>query len=138
MKRKDKQPLGINEPQPHSFESLRQMFDVLIRYIRCLIADTVPSLSDLKTYLQRSYIELKPQLAHAKSFDDVINIIVEKYNIINVDCLEATVDHLDIKEAKDHITAYKKKVEEFCKEVSLSMCCNESFKAAIIVMSSHL
>ena len=129
MKRKDKQPLGINEPQPHSFESLRQMFDVLIRYIRCLIADTVPSLSDLKTYLQRSYIELKPQLAHAKSFDDVINIIVEKYNIINVDCLEATVDHLDIKEAKDHITAYKKKVEEFCKEVSLSMCCNESFKA---------
>ena len=129
MKLKDKQPLGINEPsQPHSFESLRQMFDVLISSIRCLIADNLFSLKDLKTYLQRSYRELKPQLAHAKSSDDVITIIVEKYNIINVDCLEATVDYLDVKEAKDHIIVYKKRVEEFCKEASLSMCCDKSFQ----------
>ena len=130
MKLKVKQTLGINEPsQPDSFENLRQMFGRLISSIKCLIADNVSSLEDLKTNLQRSFRELKPQLAHAKSLDDVITIIVEKYNIINVDCLEAIVDHLDVKEAKDYITAYKRRADEFCKEVSLSMCCNESFKA---------
>ena len=116
-------------PHLHSFNSLRQEFITLVSILTHLIADNISSLRELKTYLQRSFRELKPQLAHAKSSDDVITIIVGKYNIINVDCLEAIVDHLDVKEAKDHITAYKKKADEFCKEVSLNMCCNENFKA---------
>ena len=121
----------IKEPHHvHSFNSLQQEFTTLVSTLTRLIADNLSSLKELKMYLQRSYRELKPQLAHAKSSDDVITIIVEKYNIINVDCLEATVDHLDIKEAKDHITAYKMRADDFCKEVSLSMCCDESFKAA--------
>ena len=108
---------------------------MLISSIRSLISVDVPSLADLKTYLQRSYRELKPQLAHAKSSDDVITIIVEKYNIINVDCLEAVVDRLEITEAESHISAYKKTVIIFCEEVSLNMCYNESFKTDL---SSYL
>ena len=122
---------GIIEEPPHlhSFISLQQEFATLVSTLTHFIADNLSSLKELKTYLQRSFRELKPQLAHAKSSDDVITIIVGKYNIINVDCLEAIVDHLDVKEAKDYITAYKRRADEFCKEVSLSMCCNESFKA---------
>ena len=116
-------------PHLHSFNSLQQGFITLVSALTHLIADNLSSLRELKMYLQRSFRELKPQLAHAKSSDDVVAIIVGKYNIINVDCLEAIVDHLDVKEAKDHITAYKKKADEFCKEISLSMCCNENFKA---------
>ena len=131
-----KNPLDINEPsQLHSFESLRQKFDLLISSIRCLIADNVSSLDNLKTYLQRSYRELKPQLAHAKSFGDVITIIVEKYNIINVDCLEVVVDHLEIVEAKAHISSYNTTVDKFFEGATFSACCNESFKSDL---SSHL
>ena len=121
---------GIIKEPPHvrSFNSLQQEFTTLVSTLTPLIADNLSSLQELNMYLQRSYRELKPQLAHAKSSDDVITIIVEKYNIINVDCLEATVDHLDVKEAKDHVIVYKKRVEEFCKEVSLSMCCDKSFQ----------
>ena len=119
-----KEPLHL-----HSFTSLQQEFTTLVSTLTRLIADNLSSLKELKMYLQRLFRELKPQLAHAKSSDDVITIIVEKYNIINVDCLEGIVDHLDVKEAKDHITAYKIRADEFCKEVSLSICCNESFKA---------
>ena len=108
-------------------QSLRQEFLAFISAITSLIPDNF-SLQDLKNYLQRSYRELKPQLAHAKSSDDVITIIVEKYNIINVDCLEAVVDHLEVPEAKSHVSAYKKTVTMFCEEVSLNMCYNENFK----------
>ena len=109
-------------------QSLRQKFKALIPAITSLVPDNFLSLQDLKNYLQRSYRELKPQLAHAKTFDDVITIIVEQYNIINIDCLEAVVDHLKITEAKSHISAYKKTVTMFCEDVRLDMCYNESFK----------
>ena len=115
-------------PHVHSFNSLQQEFTTLVSTLTHLIADNLSSLKQLKIYLQRSYRELKPQLAHAKSSDDVITIIVEKYNIINVDCLEAVVDRLEITEAESHISAYKKTVIIFCEEVSLNMCYNESFK----------
>ena len=128
--------LGINEPsQPHSFESLRQNFNVFISSIRCLIADNVSSLENLKSYLQRYYRELKPQLAHAKLAEDVITIIVEKYNIINVDCLEAVVDHLEIVEAKAHISSYNVTVDNFFEGATFSACYNKSFKSDL---SSHL
>ena len=104
-----------------------QAFGILINTIRSLIAKDVSLLKDLKSHLQQSYRELKPQLAHAKSFDDVITIIVEKYNVINVDCLEAVVDHLEVTEAEAHLSSYKITVDTFCKEIALSMCFNESF-----------
>ena len=136
MKLKVKQTLGINEPsQPDSFENLRQMFDRLISSIKCLIADNVSSLKDLKMYLQRYYRELKPQLEHANSPNDVITIIVEKYNIINIDCLEAVIDHFEIMEAKAHISSYNAIVDKFFEETTLYACCDESFKSDL---SSHL
>ena len=113
-----------------SVQSLHQELIALIPAVTSLIPDNFLSLQDLKNYLQRSYRELKPQLAHAKRFDDVITIIVEKYNIINVDCLEAVVDHLKITEAKNHISAYKKTVTMFCEEVNINMCYNASFQTA--------
>ena len=110
---------------------MRQAFGILISTIRSFIAKDVSSLKDLKSYLQQSYRELKPQLAHAKSFDDVITIIVEKYNIINVDCLEAVVDHLEVTEAEAYLSSYKITVDTFCKEITLSMCFNESFMSVL-------
>ena len=86
-------------------------------------------------FLQRYYRELKPQLEHANSPSDVITIIVEKYNIINIDCLEAVVDHLEIMEAKAHISSYNAIVDKFFEETTLDACCDVSFKSDL---SSHL
>ena len=52
---------------------------------------------------------------------------MEKYNIINVDCLEAVIVYLEITEAKAYFSSYKITVGTFCKEITLSMCFNESF-----------
>ena len=85
------------------------------------------SLKELKKYLKRCFRELKPQLSIAESFDDVMDIVEEKCMIINVACLEAVIDHYNIKEAKDHIATYKSAVEKFCEDVKLSVLLSENF-----------
>ena len=102
-------------------------YGTLVDTVARLIKVKVPSLDELKTYLQRCYRELRPQLELAETFKKVMFIIEIKHNIIDVDCLEAIVDYFNIDEAKDYITAYKVAVEDFC-EVTLNVCCNECFK----------
>ena len=58
-----------------------------------------------------------------------MSIIANNYNIINVDCLEATSNHFNIQQAKVKIEEYKKAVNNFCENVTVSMCFNEAFNA---------
>ena len=113
---------------------MRVKFGNLIEAVAPVIAKGIPSLQELKRYLQRCFPGLKPQLAIAESFDDVMELVENKCTIINVCCLEAIVDHYNITEAKRHITEFKTAVDTFCEEVKLSVCCKESFKR---ILSSH-
>ena len=74
-----------------------------------------------------SFQELKPQLAFAESFDDVMDIVREKCTIINISCLEAIVNRYKIEEAKAHIVAYKAEVNQFCQDLKISVCKNKGF-----------
>ena len=58
-----------------------------------------------------------------------MSIIVNNYNIINTDCLEATSNQFNIKGVKIKIEEYKIAVNNFCEEVTVSMCFGETFKA---------
>ena len=109
---------------------MRMYFITLINTVARLIKDKVPSLEDLKTYLQKHFDELRLQLEYAKSFKQFIFLVKDKDTIIDIDCIQAIVDHLDIEEVKDHIAAYKITMEEFYEETTLDFCCNESFNTA--------
>ena len=104
-------------------------FNTLFNTIACLIEKKVPSLEDLKTYLHMRYDELRPQLECAESFEGIMLIIKDKDTIININCLQTVVDHYNIEEAKDHIADYQQTIEEFCEDIRLTICCNESFKS---------
>ena len=87
----------------------------------CVFAKKIPSLEDLRTFLGISFQELKQY--HAKSFDDVIDIVIEqKCTIVNVGCLEVIANHYNIEEAKAQIAAYKSEVDSVCKELKLKIC----------------
>ena len=120
---------GFNEQSRSHFESLRQNFRNLICTLTRLIAVGVASLNEFKSFLKRYYKELKPQLEHANSFVDTMALIEEKYNVINVSCLETIINHYDVEDAKVLITDYKMEVNTFCEKVTLSMCFNQSFKS---------
>ena len=93
-------------------------FGNFIDTVAPLIAKSIPSLQELKTYLRRCFRELKPQLTVAESFDDVMDLVEEKCTIINVACLEGIINHYKIEEAKAHVTTYKSAVNTFCDEVN--------------------
>ena len=118
----------------YDFDQMRVTFGNLIEAVVPLIANGIPSLEELKRYLQRCFRELKPQLALAESFDNVMELVEDKCTIINICCVEAIVDHYNITEAKKHITQFKTTVDAFCENIKLSICCKESFKR---VSSSH-
>ena len=113
---------------------MKVTFGNLIETVAPLIAKGIPSLEKLKKYLGRCFRELKPQLAIAESFDDVMELIEDKCSIINICCLEAIVEQYNITDAKSHITEFKTTVDTFCQKVKLSVCCKESFKR---ISSSH-
>ena len=84
-------------------------------------------MNELKTYLRMSFQELKPQLATAESFDDIMDIVREKCTIINIACLEAIINRYKVEEAKIHVTDYKVEVNQFCEDLKLRVCENEDF-----------
>ena len=96
---------------------LRVAFGNLIATVAPLIDKSISSLKNLKMYLRRCFQELRPQLSQAKSFGDVTELVEDKCTIVNIDCLEAIVNHFNIEEAKEHISYYKMKVDEFSKEI---------------------
>ena len=88
----------------------------------------VPSpLDKLKKYLGTCFRELKPQLSIAKSFDDVMEVVIEKCTVVNIGYLETIINHYNVEEAKVHIATYKSEVDTLCEEIKLSVCQNENF-----------
>lgn len=121
--------VSVSSDQKRKFNRMRIYYGTLVNTVAGLIERAeVPSLEELKTYLQICYKELRPQLKYTESFTKVMFVIEVKHTIIDVDCLQAIVDFFNIEEAKDHITAYKVAIDEFCEEIRLDVCCNEVFK----------
>ena len=79
---------------------------------------------------------MKPQLAHAETVDDVLLLVIEKCSFINVSCLEAVINHYDIKPAKEELTQYMTTVDEFCEATTISQCVNEIFRSSYFQLLS--
>ena len=106
---------------------MRAKLGELIYTVSPLISNVIPSLEEFKKYLRRCFRELRPQLAIAQTFDNVMDAVEEKCTIINICCLETIVNYYKVKEAKNYITAYKMEVDAFCVEVKLNVCENKDF-----------
>ena len=118
----------IRSDQKCKFNQMTTYYGTLISTVVRLIKAKAP-LEDLKTHLQFCYRELRPQLELAESYKKVMFIIEDKHTIIDIDWLQAIVEYFNIEEAEDHIAAYQLAIEEFCKDIRLTVCCNESFKS---------
>ena len=85
------------------------------------------SLEEFKKYLVSCFLELKPQLSLAESFDDVMEVVAKKCTVVNIGYLETIIDHYNVEKAKVHITTYKSEVDKLCEEIKLSVCQKENF-----------
>ena len=117
-------------------EQLKNLFAKSVSSIVPLIANGVSSLNELKLFLKRAYVEMKPQLAHAETVDDVLILLIEKCSLINVSSIEAVIDHCDIKPAKEELSHYVRAVDEFCEATTISQCVSETFRLSSSLLLS--
>ena len=109
--------LHLSPHYKNYFDQIKAKFREFTRTIVPLIAESIPSLEEFKTFLGTRFEDLTPQLSIAKSFDDVMKITIkEKCTLTNIDCLETIVDHYNIENAIPHIITYKSSVDKICVE----------------------
>ena len=105
----------------HMRAKLRNLLHTTVH--ACVYAKEIPSLEELKTFLRICFQELENDLKDAKSFDDVMNILIrEKCTIVNISYLEIIANHYNIEEVNPQIAAYKSEVDRVCEELKLKIC----------------
>ena len=110
------------------FNKIRSKFGRTFYRVRKAISKNSPLIDDLKMFLQDSFPDLKPQIAHVNTIDEILVIIRQNCTLIDINYLETIVEEFDIQEAKRYIEEYKSYKEEFCRTVSVKLCLDESFK----------
>ena len=110
------------------FGPIRKKFAITFSKIRDAINEKNPPLEKLKRFIADGYPHLSPEISHANSIDEILDVVKDHCTLINTSCLEAIVERFDIKEAEAYIQTYKEAVQSFCKKTKASLCLNEDFK----------
>ena len=74
------------------------------------------SCDELKQYVRRAHIHLRPQLVQCQNTDDIIELIGDNCSLINIALLEGIVVRFKVEEAKSAIQRYKDEIESFHQE----------------------
>ena len=112
------------------FNQIRKKFGTTFYKIRRAVLKINPPIEEVKTLLQDSYPDLKSQLAHVNTVDEILNIIRDKCTLIDITYLEVIVETFDIQEAESFIETYKTSIEEFCRTVSVRLSLDENFQVS--------
>ena len=120
-------------PVPRSlspqFNSVRVSFSKMFSKVQNTVTKGNPSIDELKIFLENYDSQLESQLNEVVTLRPIFRLIRKNCSLIDVEILEAVVDHFEINEAQKYIEDYKKIIEESCKSFSIVLCCNEKFEA---------
>lgn len=104
---------------------MRVEFGSFLDKIIPFLTKNLQSCEELKSFLERCYPELKPELADTKSISTILKVVEEKCTIINIVMLEAIVSHFKITKAQETIRSYNEIIESFCYEIKLRFMLNK-------------
>ena len=113
------------------FTAMRNKFGRTFLRVQDVVEKCQPSMERLKTFLEYSYPNLASRLSTSENIKSVLSLVQEKCSLINVALLEDMVEELELKEAEEHITTYKKEIDTFCQTLSARLCLNETFQVTV-------
>ena len=79
-----------------------------------LIAQSIPSVAAIKSFLKSSFPELSDEISGAENIEGVMNIIIKKCNVNDISMIETIVNRYKINEAKLLISEYGEEVKKVC------------------------
>jgi hypothetical protein len=113
-----------------NFSEARVQFGKMFNKIRNLINSKTSLSNDLRSFLNDCYAYLSPQLTHAITTNEMLDIVRNKCTLIDISHVKAIIDHFEIQEAENFINSYEKFINEFCTNVTLRLHLNESFQVS--------
>ena len=115
-----------------TFTSIRMKFGIAFYNICKAITqcNNPPSFSEVKMLLQKCFQQIKEIFDNCQSVSDLLDVVQKKCTLINISCIKELVNELKIKDAEAHIQTYEQTIDDFCKNVSVTLCLQETFRVA--------
>lgn len=110
------------------FTSMQKEFGEMFYQVRRVIASKGIDPTELKTLISDCYLDLRPQLKHIKTVDNVLDVVRRKCSLIDVHCLEAIIETFNITEALSYLNAYNKAKKDFCQRMTVKLCDSQSLQ----------
>ena len=111
----------IPQSMSAQFGEIRAEFEVTFSNICEAIkaaSDPPVQFEDLRQFLRKAYPHLRDHLDHARSTDDILDLIKEKSTLIDLSFLSAIAKKFDVKVAIQQIEAYQCFLMERCQNTS--------------------
>ena len=103
-------PLKLSPEFTGTCNKFADLIDDVARAMQSISCD------ELKRYVHRAHIHLRPQLAQCHDTGDIIELIGDQCSLINIALLEGIVVRFKVEEAKSAIQRYKDEIESFHQE----------------------
>ena len=111
------------------FSAVRKAFTKMFRKVRSAVIMCDPPLEEIKVFLEDYASDLEDKLEEITTLHGILRVIKKNCTLIDFSILEAVVEEFEISEAQRHIDDYRREMEESCRSLSVSLCCNERFEA---------
>ena len=99
------------------FEELNVKFKAMIYSSEECFTENDVKIGKVKKFIAKCFPELSPQLDEQETIDDLLELVMKKCNILNVQPLEVMAETFKVDKAVGIIRAYKNTVEEFYESV---------------------
>uniref|UniRef100_A0A1X7SKC9 Uncharacterized protein n=1 Tax=Amphimedon queenslandica TaxID=400682 RepID=A0A1X7SKC9_AMPQE len=106
--------LFFNAAHKPVFNEIRGSFGILRVELLPLITQSIPSVMEMKSFLQLSFPELSAELSDADSIEDIMNVVVKNCRVNDISVIKTIVKRFKITEAKPLISEYEEEVKTVC------------------------
>ena len=115
----------------NKFENMRMKFGSAFFKVKRVFTRMKSSLNidEVNDLISDWFPDLKSQLFHKNTIEEVLNVLKRKCNIFNIRPLENLAFEFNIEDAIPIIKSYKEEAKDFCKSVSVSLCLDEELQA---------
>lgn len=121
------------------FHSIRISFGMMFYNVRESFQKKSPplDLDKIKDFVSSCRRDLRLKMDECHSLASVLRVVEDECSLTDVELLHCVVEMFELTEAEEHIKAYKEKLKNFCKSVSVSLCLKKNFNSAHHVKSEE-
>lgn len=110
-----------------NFGAMKSIFETTFKKMYDETTDAAISFEALQRFFHQYCDHYSPELIEASTTNDIMELIKDRCTLIDINYLEAVINHFNIKKAIPHAKFYQNNVAAFCKYVPVRLCIDKNF-----------